>query len=366
MWKRWRSTVAAGSRRAGGAVTLRWSWAPPPRQPMWREIHGGPSETGVSPILSVCAQRPNSTGMDHPSKCQCARSNNPDEEQEMKVAFALTVGLALIAASAEAHNVEGTLHTIQRTKTIRLGYLEMGVPFSFAGRYGKPEGYSVELCLRVAEGIRQQLGLGRLEVRWLPVTAENRFEMVKDGAIDLECGASTNTLSRQKVVDFSLPTWVDGSTFLTRVGSGIGRLSDLAGKKVAVIGDTTTEVALDELHRRGVAASIVRVANQVQGINALAAGAVDAYAGNQASLLVLMIESGNGSRFALSQDFLAYEPYGLVMRRDDGDFRQAVDQALARLYRSGEVVQIYEHWFRSFTTPSAAITAMWAINGLPE
>jgi len=284
----------------------------------------------------------------------------------MKLASTLLVGLALITSAPLAETREGTLHAIATTKTIRLGYLEMAVPFSFVGKHNKPAGYSVELCMRVADGIRQQLGLSRLEIRWLPVTSENRFEMVKEGAIDLECGASSNTLSRQKVVDFSLPTWVDGSTFLTRVGSGIGRLSDLAGKKVAVIGDTTTEAALDELHRRGIIASIVRVANQVEGINALAAGAVDAYAGNQASLLVVLVASGNETRFVLSRDFLSYEPYGLVMRRDDADFRQAVDQSLARLYRSGEVVEIYKHWFRSVAKPSAAIVAMWAINGLPE
>ena len=294
-------------------------------------------------------------------------TNSSDREQSMKLTSALTLGVVLIASAALAREQEGTLQAIQATKTIRLGYLEAAVPFSFLGKEDTPAGYSVELCARVAEGIRQQLRLLRLEVRWIVVTSDNRFDMVKNGKIDLECGASSNTLSRQTMVDFSLPTWVDGSTFLTKTGSRIGGLSDLAGKKIAVIGGTTTETALaDSVQRMDVRTSIVKVANPVAGLSAVGTGAVDAYAGNRASLLVLATAGGHQSQFAVSRDLLSYEPYGLVMRRDDADFRQAVDRVLARLYRSGEVVTIYQHWFGALARPSAALAAMWAINALPE
>jgi ABC-type amino acid transport substrate-binding protein len=139
-----------------------------------------------------------------------------------------------------AAELAGTLKTIKDTGVIKLGYLPQSVPFSFADGDGKPLGYSPDLCLRAATGIKEQLGLQKLDVQWVRVSEETRFDAVKAGAIDLECGITTNTLSRQKDVDFTVMTWVDGANFLVRDSSPYRTLSDLAGKKIAVIPNTTT------------------------------------------------------------------------------------------------------------------------------
>ena len=120
------------------------------------------------------------------------------------------------SSQAQAEESQGTLQRIAQTKTIRLGYLKEGVPFSFAEQAGKPLGYMVDLCNRVATGIQKQLDLPTLDVQWVEVTSANRFDRVVDGTIDLECGTSTNTIARQKAVDFSLMTWVDGASFLVK------------------------------------------------------------------------------------------------------------------------------------------------------
>jgi len=157
----------------------------------------------------------------------------------------LVAAVILAASPAYAQHV-GTLQVIESTKTIRLGYLETALPFSFADRNDNPQGYSVELCRRVADGIRQQLRFQEINVVWVRVPSGDRFEMVTSAKIDLECGTSGISLSRQKAVDFSLPIWIDGTGFVTKAGSGIRRLSDLAGRRVAVIDGSSAETALSE------------------------------------------------------------------------------------------------------------------------
>src|SRR5262245_35353797 len=129
------------------------------------------------------------------------------------IAVPLMLAIAAPAALAQS-TAESTLRAVQRTKTIRLGYLKEAVPFSFAESPGKPMGYSIDLCQRVVAGLQQKLELNQLEVRWVEVNTSNRFDRVADGTIDLECGTSTITLSRQKRVSFSLMTWADGGSFL--------------------------------------------------------------------------------------------------------------------------------------------------------
>src|SRR6185436_781667 len=138
--------------------------------------------------------------------------NRPPLNKMTKTSLLLSaVSLFLsMTGVAGAQQTQGTLASILETKTIKLGHLDQSFPFSFADDKGKPAGYSVELCLKVVAAIEQQFGLQKLDVQWVPVTMANRFDMVISGKIDLECGISTNTLSRQKLVDFSLMTWLDG------------------------------------------------------------------------------------------------------------------------------------------------------------
>jgi glutamate/aspartate transport system substrate-binding protein len=278
--------------------------------------------------------------------------------------LALT-GLTLGGVSAE--ELQGTLQRVAQTKTIRLGYLKEGIPFSFAEEVGKPLGYSIDLCRRVAAGIQQQLDLPALDVQWVEVTSANRFDRVVDGTIDLECGTSTNTVARQKMVDFSLMTWVDGASFLVKADQSARRLSDLAGKKIAVMGGTTTERALrDALNKASINAQLVVVREHLDGLNALDRGAADAYASDRTVLVGLALAVGSQMPVALAEEQFSYEPYGLVLRRNDADFKQAVNRVLAQLYRNAGVIEIYDRWFGKLGKPSGLLIAMYALNGLPE
>ena len=279
----------------------------------------------------------------------------------------LAVGLSLwLGGTCGAQQIPNTLRKIQETKTIKLGYLEQSVPFSFVDDR-KPQGYSVELCQKVASGIQRQLGLEELKVQWVPITLLNRFEMVTNGTIDLECGISTITVSRKKIVDFSLMTWLDGGNFMVRDGQPRGGLDDLAGKRIAVIVGTTTETALqDALKRNSINADIVLVKEHLQGLEAVDQGKADAYAADQTVLIGLALAVRDQLQLKLSEQNFSYEPYALTMRRNDADFKQAVNQVLARLYRTGQIVATYDRWFGKLGKPSPLLTAMFAINGIPE
>ena len=284
--------------------------------------------------------------------------------------FILVCAVSLFSVATGASRAESpadTLAAIKQTKSIRLGYMEQSVPFSFAEKGKQPQGYSIELCQRVVAGIEQQLGLQKLEEQWVPLTMANRFDMVVDGKVDLECGISTITLARQQKVDFSLMTWVDGGSFVVKKNRPHGGLGDLNGKKIAVIGATTTEAALREaLKKDFITADIVVVKDHLEGLNALGRDEVDAYAADQTVLIGLGLSVRDQLALSLADRNYSFEPYGLTLRRNDANFKLAVNQAVARLYRTGQILPIYDRWFGKLGKPSSLLTAMFAINGLPE
>jgi len=268
--------------------------------------------------------------------------------------------------SAAAQPLDGTLKTIKATSTLNLGYLESAPPFSFTGPDKRPAGYSVDLCTRVASAIQKQLDVN-LKLNWVVVTPENRMAMVEGGKIDLDCGTTTSSLSRQERVDFSLMTFADGGSFLVRADSPLRSLADLTGKRIAVIPGTTTQTALTRfLKEQFVTLEQVPVKDHVEGRTALENGTVDAYASDGGILIGLAVTATDPKRFSLVEGHFSYEPYGFMMRRNDPAFRLAVNRGLAATYRSGEILEIYERWFGAFGKPSAATVAMYMLNGLPE
>jgi glutamate/aspartate transport system substrate-binding protein len=273
----------------------------------------------------------------------------------------------LLVSPVFGQQQQSTLDKIKKTKTITLGYRESSYPFSFLGEDKKPTGYSVDLCTRIAAGVQQQLGLGDLSSKWVVVTPENRISMVADGTVDLECGSTTNTLSRQEQVDFSAMTFVDGGSLLVHANANVNRLSDIAGKRVAVVPGTTTEKVMAEaLKKANLTVQMVNVKEHADGIAALENGTADAYASDRVILLGLAMASKDPSQLALADQYFSYEPYGLMLRRGDPDFRLAVDRVLAQLYRSSEIVPVYERWFGSFARTSNLLQAMYLLNSLPE
>ncbi|MGE5306017.1 MAG: amino acid ABC transporter substrate-binding protein [Alphaproteobacteria bacterium] len=285
----------------------------------------------------------------------------------MKLTLRALLVFPVLTTAGLAQNLDGTLKKIKTSGTFTLGYRDAAPPFSFLGPDKQPVGYSVDLCKHVASAVQKQLGIENLKLNWVPVTAENRIDMVAQGKVDIECGTTTASLSRQERVDFSLMTFVDGGSLLSTSGTTIRELADFAGKRIAVILGTTTEKALAEfLKQKSITVQTVRVKDHAEGLAAIEEGRAEAFASDRGILIGLAVASKDPTRFFLANILFSYEPYGLVVRRNDGAFRLVVNRALAALYRSGEVEPIYDRWFGAFAKGSEAIHIMYLLNGLPE
>ncbi|NCF52808.1 transporter substrate-binding domain-containing protein, partial [Gammaproteobacteria bacterium] len=253
--------------------------------------------------------------------------------------------LTLASSNLVAQETEGTLEKIARTGEFVIGYRADSSPLSYENAEGQPSGYSVDLCRRVAAGIKAHFGEQEIETKFLRIAPDERISAVVDGKIDIECGSTTITLSRQEQVDFSLPTFVTGGSVLSLASSGIQSMADLSGKKVGVAKDTTTLDQLrNHLEQNLIDAEVVVVANRNEGIRQLNRGDIDALASDQIVLIGQIIEAINPKRYALVSEIFSYEPYGFAVRRNDADFRLVVNTALSQLYRSGQHAAIFQKW----------------------
>ncbi|MCP5249065.1 MAG: amino acid ABC transporter substrate-binding protein [Candidatus Accumulibacter sp.] len=281
-----------------------------------------------------------------------------------------TVIAAAVAAScfhaAPAAADESTLAKIKQTSTIKLGYRESSPPFSFVGDDKKAHGYSIDLCTRVAADIAEQLKIPQLNVQWVPVSAQSRFEALKNGEIDIECGNTTQTLSRRADFDFSLMTFVDGASLLYRAGENPKSVADIMDQRIVVVAGTTTEKAMDQLlasEKPGI--RLIKVKDHKEALAALQNKTATAYAADRTVLITTAILGGDGKEYTIADNQFTYEPYGLMMRRD-ADLRLAVDRSLAQLYRSGEIGPVLQNWFGALGKPGDALKVMILLNGLPQ
>jgi glutamate/aspartate transport system substrate-binding protein len=275
------------------------------------------------------------------------------------VIAAVAVSFAAFAAQAQ------TLADVKKRGALRLGYSETSVPFAFKNKEGQPSGYSVELCERVAAAIATKAGTA-IKVEWVPLNPSTRLDAVATGKVDLECGTTTITLARREKVDFSLPIFVDASTLMARGTSGKS-LAEMQGKKIAAAEGTTTLPALERaLGKRFVKADIVKTKSVAEGFEMLKAGTVDALASDRVALVGTFLQGGGAEGLGVFSEDLSYEPYALVMRKGDPDFRLLVDRVIAQLYRNGEIEAIYGRWLAPLGAPSVGLIGMYMLNSLPE
>jgi len=273
----------------------------------------------------------------------------------------LTTGITL-ASGASA----GTLDRIRHDKIIRLAYREDAPPFSYKDNIGEPAGYMVDLCRAVAKHLTQQLQLPTLSVDYVVVTAANRFEAIEQDKADLLCEPTSATLSRRELVDFSISTYVDGASLMIRA-DGPRDLQGLSGRKIGVLGGTTTEEALrNTLKDIGITADITVTKTHAEGLAMLDDGAISAYFADRDILTSLVTKSKAPEKLAVAENYLTVEPYALALPHGDEDFRLAVDRSLSHIYRSGEIGPIFEHNFTGRTKPSGILKALFVISGLPD
>ena len=271
------------------------------------------------------------------------------------------------AGAAQAQALDGRLKKIADTRTISLAYRSDAPPFSFVDDRNRPAGYTVDLCKRVASLIEDLLQAKELRIKWVPVTSQSRFDAVAKGEADLECGASTVTLTRMKQVDFSSFTFIDGTGLLSTKAAGIRSMADVAGKRIGVVTGTTNERVVTELDkRRKLGMKIVAMKSRDEAFAALEEGKVDAFASDKVLLVGTAVQAKDPKAFVLLPEDLSFEPYAIGLPRGDAGMRLAVNGALARIYRDGEIISIFNKWFGKFGEPTTLMRAMFMFGALPE
>lgn len=273
--------------------------------------------------------------------------------------------IASIANTAQAESLEGRLKQINETKVVKLGYRSDANPFSFVNAQGQPDGYTVDLCKSVVHSLELQLD-SKLTIAWVPVDTQNRFDAVANGLADMECGSSTVSLERMAKVDFSSFIFMENTGVLVRRESGIFGISDLGGKKIAVIAGTTNEYALKkELQRRQLQTALVLVKDRQEGLGQLQGGTVDGFASDK--LLLVGTQNADASTYTLLPENLSYEPYAIALPRGDWAFRLAVNKGLSHLYSDPQILEIYLKWFAAIgPRPDLLRAAVYIFGTFPE
>ncbi len=273
----------------------------------------------------------------------------------------------LISGTSLAADIS-TLEQIKKNGEIRIGYRKTEPPMSFLNKDKQPVGYSIELCLQIANEVKSVLQDPNIATRYLPVNASNRFEALRDNSIDILCGSTTKTLSRSELVDFTQLTFITGAAFLSLKSTKVEKFSDLKGKKVAVVKDTTTQNSLEKtLKRKGNDAEIILVSSASEGVDLVVKGEVAAFSADQIVLIGLVVTHKDKKQFAVSDKVYSFEPFALAVRQNDSEFRLLADRTLARLSRSGNITQVFKQWFGKYITEvPALLEAMYILNATPE
>ncbi|HEX6141719.1 MAG TPA: amino acid ABC transporter substrate-binding protein [Geminicoccaceae bacterium] len=279
-------------------------------------------------------------------------------------------GMLLLASAGPlaAQDLYGTLQKIKQNGEIVIGHRESSVPFAYINDAGEPEGYTIDLCMRIVDEVKKEIGVDDLEVRMVPVNPQTRIPLLANGTIDIECGSTTNNLTRQQQVDYGHTTFITGTKLLVKKDSGIQEVEDLDGKAIAVAQGTTNERAIkDVIAEKGLDVNVLNVKDHAEGFLALETDRVDAYSTDHILLHGLISKARNPEQYAVVGRFLSYDPYAIMIRRDDSAFRLVVNRTLSALFRSGEIFEIYQKWFDPIGAPPGdLLEAAFVIQALPE
>ena len=270
-----------------------------------------------------------------------------------------------LSPSLSAQELTGTLQQIKTTGKIKIGYRPDQPPMSFQEKDGKPSGYSIDICKLIVDEVKNKIS-GEVVIEYVPVTAPERFTALSGNRIDILCGSTTKTLSRGELIDFTQLTFGTGATFMALRDTQI--INNFNGKKIGVVKDTTTETALVKLFKEeGIKADIVLLVTAADGLDSLEKGEIDAFAADQVVLIGQVLTATNPSNFTILPNLFTYEPFALAVRRNDADFRLVADSVISRLYRTKQIVALYDNWFGKFSPEMpSAFGALIQINATPE
>lgn len=269
----------------------------------------------------------------------------------LKILAALLAAAAM-SASVNAQQLTGTLKKINETGSIVIGHRESSIPFSYYDDEHKAVGYAVDLCLRIVDAVKSHLQLQKLDVKYNPVTSATRIPLMASGTIDLECGSTTNNLTRQKQVSYTITHFVTATRFVSRKADNLKTLNDLKGRTVVSTSGTTSIRLAAQLNvEKKLGMNIIAAKDHADAFLTVQTGRAAAFLMDDILLYGLVANSKSPKVFIVSNDVLSVEPYGIMVRKDDPAFKKVVDAAMIQIYRSGEINAIYEKWFLSPIPP---------------
>lgn len=288
--------------------------------------------------------------------------------------------LALITASLMGANAayaagagdSRTLKRIAENGVVNIGHRETSIPFSYIGDSIEPVGYSIDICLKIVDAIKEQLDKDDLEVNFVPVTGQTRIPLMANGSIDMECGSTTNNLTRQKQVEYLSTTFITGTKIASKKGSGITEIEDLDGKIIGLSAGTTNEKAIKAIiAEKNLQVKIVPVKDHSQGWLALETDRIDAYGSDDVLLYGLISKSKDPGKFQVTGRYLSFDPYAIMVSRNDSTFERLGRIVMSDLMRSGEMATIYAKWFEPGPTGinmplSDSLRAAFEIQAFPH
>jgi len=265
----------------------------------------------------------------------------------------ILVAAALLAVSGAQAQATDTLAKIKASGSVTMGVRESSGALSYTLGDGKYVGFHVEVCQKVLADVQKQLGLAKLDIKYQPVTSQNRIPLVQNGTVDIECGSTTNNATRQKDVAFANTLFVEEVRIAVKANSGITSIAQLAGKKVATTTGTTS-VQLLRKHERasGVNFDEVFGKDHADSFLLLESGRADAFVMDGQILAGNIAKSKSPADFKIVGEVLSVEPIAIMFRKDDAAFKAAVDASIKAQVASGDVAKTYDKWFMQPIPPS--------------
>src|SRR5436189_749595 len=261
----------------------------------------------------------------------------------MKTALALlaALGIALPAAAQE-----GTLQKIKSSGSITIGHRDASIPFSYYDDKQQVVGYAVDLCHRIVDAVKSELKMPNLKVNYQLVTSANRIPLMANGTIDLECGSTTNNLERQKQVWFTITHFLTANRWVAKKSAKLHKLEDLKGKTIVSTAGTTNIKQITELNgQQNLGMNIISANGHPEAFQMVETGRAAAFVMDDILLYSLAAQSRSPKDYDISPEALSVEPYGIMLRKDDTEFKKVVDAAMTQIYKSGEINKIYAKWF---------------------
>ncbi|MBR0872526.1 amino acid ABC transporter substrate-binding protein [Bradyrhizobium tropiciagri] len=270
------------------------------------------------------------------------------------VLLAVPLAFALAASPAAAEELSGTLQKVKETKKITLGYQEASVPFNYLDDQQRPIGFALDICLKIVDAVKQQLGTPDIAVDYLPVTSSNRIPLMVNGTIDLHCSATTNSADRQKQVTFTNTHFLSATKFAAKKSSGINTIDDLKGKSVTAVAGSVNLTQLIKVNaERKLGVNVLPAKDQAEAFLMLETDRAQAYALDDVQLYVAIARSKQPALYMVSEEaFSKAEPFGIMLRREDAPFKALADRATAELYKSPEIEVMYRKWLEAPTPPN--------------